>query len=129
MVEADYEVHKTGKLKMRMCHLSMKRTRTPPPQPLSKSAKLKSSPSPVFPSNRDTADWFNYNAIHVFEMRALPKIFDNNSKWKTAVVYMEYRIIDHFRRNTEENFTGTASHRSLTGDIHAIMRVHALLEQ
>lgn len=44
---------------------------------------------------------------------------------------MAYRnfMIDTYRLNPEEYLTSTACRRNLAGDVCAIMRVHALLEQ
>lgn len=44
---------------------------------------------------------------------------------------MAYRnfMIDSYRLNPQEYLTFTACRRNLTGDVNAIMRVHAFLEQ
>uniref|UniRef100_A0A4W6CBI4 SWI/SNF related, matrix associated, actin dependent regulator of chromatin subfamily c member 2 n=1 Tax=Lates calcarifer TaxID=8187 RepID=A0A4W6CBI4_LATCA len=62
------------------------------------------------------AAWFDYNCIHEIERRAL---------------YLAYRnfMIDTYRLNPQEYLTSTSCRRNLTGDVCAIMRVHAFLEQ
>jgi len=75
--------------------------------------------------------WFDYNAIHAIERRALPEFFNGKNKSKSAEIYMAYRnfMIDTYRLNPQEYVTSTACRRNLAGDVCAIMRVHALLEQ
>lgn len=75
--------------------------------------------------------WFNYNCIHSVERRALPEFFNNTNKSKTPEVYIAYRnfIIDTYRLNPTEYLSVTACRRNLAGDVCAIMRVHAFLEQ
>ncbi|KAM9307882.1 SWI/SNF complex subunit SMARCC1 [Gastrophryne carolinensis] len=77
------------------------------------------------------AAWFDYNSIHVIERRALPEFFNGKNKSKTPEIYLAYRnfIIDTYRLNPQEYLTSTACRRNLTGDVCAIMRVHAFLEQ
>lgn len=77
------------------------------------------------------AAWFDYNAIHAIEKRALPEFFNNKNKSKTPEVYMAYRnfMIDTYRLNPMEYLSATACRRNLAGDVCAIMRVHAFLEQ
>merc|ERR1719411_1592843 len=75
--------------------------------------------------------WFDYNAIHAIEKRALPEFFNGKNKSKTPEVYLSYRnfMIDTYRLNPTEYLTSTACRRNLAGDVCAIMRVHAFLEQ
>ncbi|RWS24321.1 SWI/SNF complex subunit SMARCC2-like protein [Leptotrombidium deliense] len=75
--------------------------------------------------------WFDYNSIHAVERRALPEFFNSKNKSKTPEVYLAYRnfMIDTYRLNPTEYLTVTACRRNLAGDVCAIMRVHALLEQ
>ncbi|RWS07661.1 SWI/SNF complex subunit SMARCC2-like protein [Dinothrombium tinctorium] len=75
--------------------------------------------------------WFDYNSIHSVERRALPEFFNGKNKSKTPEVYLAYRnfMIDTYRLNPTEYLTVTACRRNLAGDVCAIMRVHALLEQ
>ncbi|KAM4705343.1 SWI/SNF complex subunit SMARCC1 [Rhinophrynus dorsalis] len=77
------------------------------------------------------AAWFDYNGIHVIERRALPEFFNGKNKSKTPEIYLAYRnfIIDTYRLNPQEYLTSTACRRNLTGDVCAVMRVHAFLEQ
>ncbi|KAM7362775.1 SWI/SNF- related protein mor isoform 2-T2 [Cochliomyia hominivorax] len=75
--------------------------------------------------------WFDYNSIHVIEKRAMPEFFNSKNKSKTPEIYMSYRnfMIDTYRLNPTEYLTSTACRRNLAGDVCAIMRVHAFLEQ
>lgn len=101
-----------------------------------------------FPNNRDDLEdnvteqthhiivpsysaWFDYNSIHVIEKRAMPEFFNCKNKSKTPEIYMAYRnfMIDTYRLNPTEYLTSTACRRNLAGDVCAIMRVHAFLEQ
>ncbi|XP_058058097.1 SWI/SNF complex subunit SMARCC1 [Anopheles bellator] len=77
------------------------------------------------------AAWFDYNSIHVVEKRALPEFFNGKNKSKTPEIFMAYRnfMIDTYRLNPTEYLTSTACRRNLAGDVCAIMRVHAFLEQ
>ncbi|KAK7586055.1 hypothetical protein V9T40_003931 [Parthenolecanium corni] len=77
------------------------------------------------------AAWFDYNSIHMIEKRALPEFFNGKNKSKTPEIYLAYRnfMIDTYRLNPTEYLTSTASRRNLAGDVCAIMRVHAFLEQ
>uniref|UniRef100_A0A8C4NHU1 SWI/SNF related BAF chromatin remodeling complex subunit C2 n=1 Tax=Eptatretus burgeri TaxID=7764 RepID=A0A8C4NHU1_EPTBU len=77
------------------------------------------------------AAWFDYNSIHAIERRALPEFFNGKNKSKTPEVYLAYRnfMIDTYRLNPQEYLTSTACRRNLAGDVCAIMRVHAFLEQ
>ncbi|XP_031354938.1 SWI/SNF complex subunit SMARCC2 isoform X2 [Photinus pyralis] len=75
--------------------------------------------------------WFDYNSIHDLEKRALPEFFNGRNKSKTPEIYMAYRnfMLDTYRLNPTEYITSTACRRNLAGDVCAIMRVHAFLEQ
>uniref|UniRef100_A0A0A9YL28 SWI/SNF complex subunit SMARCC2 n=1 Tax=Lygus hesperus TaxID=30085 RepID=A0A0A9YL28_LYGHE len=75
--------------------------------------------------------WFDYNSIHSIEKRALPEFFNGKNRSKTPEIYLAYRnfMIDTYRLNPTEYLTSTASRRNLAGDVCAIMRVHAFLEQ
>lgn len=77
------------------------------------------------------AAWFDYNSIHAIERRALPEFFNAKNKSKTPEIFMAYRnfMIDTYRLNPQEYLTSTACRRNLAGDVCAIMRVHAFLEQ
>uniref|UniRef100_A0A8C9MRJ0 SWI/SNF related BAF chromatin remodeling complex subunit C1 n=1 Tax=Serinus canaria TaxID=9135 RepID=A0A8C9MRJ0_SERCA len=70
-------------------------------------------------------------SIHVIERRALPEFFNGKNKSKTPEIYLAYRnfMIDTYRLNPQEYLTSTACRRNLTGDVCAVMRVHAFLEQ
>lgn len=75
--------------------------------------------------------WFDYNSINNIERRALPEFFNNHNKSKSPETYFAYRnfIIDTYRLNPMEYLSVTACRRNLAGDVCAIMRVHAFLEQ
>ncbi|XP_064200510.1 SWI/SNF complex subunit SMARCC1 isoform X1 [Anguilla rostrata] len=77
------------------------------------------------------AAWFDYNCIHEIERRALPEFFNGKNKSKTPEIYLAYRnfMIDTYRLNPQEYLTSTSCRRNLTGDVCAVMRVHAFLEQ
>nr|NVI75771.1 moira [Cucujiformia] len=77
------------------------------------------------------AAWFDYNSIHEVEKRALPEFFNGKNKSKTPEIYLAYRnfMVDTYRLNPTEYITSTACRRNLAGDVCAIMRVHAFLEQ
>ncbi|MFH4982734.1 hypothetical protein AB6A40_009443, partial [Gnathostoma spinigerum] len=75
--------------------------------------------------------WFDYNAIHQLERRALPEFFNGRNKSKTPEVYLAYRnfMIDTYRLNPFEYLSSTACRRNLGGDVCSILRVHSFLEQ
>lgn len=75
--------------------------------------------------------WFDYNSIHSVERKALPEFFNGANESKTPEVYLAYRnfMLDTYRLNPTEYLTVTACRRNLAGDVCAIMRVHAFLEQ
>ncbi|XP_050314370.1 SWI/SNF complex subunit SMARCC2 isoform X2 [Anthonomus grandis grandis] len=77
------------------------------------------------------SSWFDYNSIHEIEKRAMPEFFNGKNKSKTPEIYLAYRnlMIDTYRLNPTEYITSTACRRNLAGDVCAIMRVHAFLEQ
>ncbi|CAH3168343.1 unnamed protein product [Porites evermanni] len=77
------------------------------------------------------ASWFDYNSVHAIERRALPEFFNGKNKSKSPEVYLASRnfMIDAYRLNPTEYLTATASRRNLAGDVCAIVRVHAFLEQ
>ncbi|PNS16752.1 hypothetical protein CAC42_4716 [Sphaceloma murrayae] len=75
--------------------------------------------------------WFDMNQIHNLEKKALPEFFNSRNRSKTPSVYKDYRdfMINTYRLNPSEYLTVTACRRNLAGDVCAIMRVHAFLEQ
>ncbi|ORZ40717.1 hypothetical protein BCR44DRAFT_1386026 [Catenaria anguillulae PL171] len=75
--------------------------------------------------------WFDMTAIHDVERDALPEFFSGRNKSKSPAVYKEYRdfMINAYRLNPSEYLTLTACRRNLAGDVCAVMRVHAFLEQ
>ncbi|XP_066259028.1 SWI/SNF complex subunit SMARCC2-like isoform X1 [Euwallacea similis] len=75
--------------------------------------------------------WFDYNSVHEIEKRAMPEFFNGKNKSKTPEIYLAYRnlMLDTYRLNPTEYITSTACRRNLAGDVCAIMRVHAFLEQ
>ncbi|CAG8458114.1 12414_t:CDS:2 [Ambispora leptoticha] len=77
------------------------------------------------------AAWFDMAKIHEIERKSLPEFFNNKNKSKTPSIYKDYRdfIINTYRLNPSEYLTVTACRRNLAGDVCAIIRVHAFLEQ
>jgi len=75
--------------------------------------------------------WFDMHQLHSIEKKALPEFFNNRNRSKTPAVYKDYRdfMINTYRLNPSEYLTFTACRRNLAGDVCAIMRVHAFLEQ
>ena len=75
--------------------------------------------------------WFDMHTIHGLEKKSLPEFFNNRNRSKTPAVYKDYRdfMINTYRLNPVEYLTVTACRRNLAGDVCAIMRVHAFLEQ
>lgn len=75
--------------------------------------------------------WFDMSKIHDVEKRALPEYFNSRNRSKTPSIYKDYRdfMINTYRLRPTEYLTFTACRRNLAGDVCAIMRVHAFLEQ
>ena len=75
--------------------------------------------------------WFDMHTINNIERKALPEFFNSRNRSKTPAVYKDYRdfMINTYRLNPVEYLTVTACRRNLAGDVCAIMRVHAFLEQ
>ncbi|KAE9403992.1 SWIRM-domain-containing protein [Gymnopus androsaceus JB14] len=75
--------------------------------------------------------WFDMSKIHPVEKRALPEFFNSRNRSKTPAIYKDYRdfMINAYRLRPAEYLTLTACRRNLAGDVCAIMRVHAFLEQ
>ncbi|KAK4987029.1 SWI/SNF and RSC complex subunit Ssr2 [Elasticomyces elasticus] len=75
--------------------------------------------------------WFDMHLIHNLEKKALPEFFNSRNRSKTPAVYKDYRdfMVNTYRLNPAEYLTVTACRRNLAGDVCAIMRVHAFLEQ
>lgn len=77
------------------------------------------------------AAWFDMSRINAIECKALPEFFNARNRSKTPAIYKDYRdfMINTYRLNPSEYLTFTACRRNLAGDVCAIMRVHAFLEQ
>lgn len=75
--------------------------------------------------------WFDMNVINPIEKKALPEFFNQRNRSKTPAIYKDYRdfMVNTYRLNPIEYLTVTACRRNLAGDVCAIMRVHAFLEQ
>jgi SWI/SNF related-matrix-associated actin-dependent regulator of chromatin subfamily C len=75
--------------------------------------------------------WFDLHHIAPIEKKSLPEFFNNRNRSKTPAVYKDYRdfMVNTYRLNPKEYLTVTACRRNLAGDVCAIMRVHAFLEQ
>ncbi|TKS88499.1 SWI/SNF complex subunit SMARCC2 BRG1-associated factor 170 [Collichthys lucidus] len=89
--------------------------------------KRRRSPSPPSSEGRKKGK----KGIHSIEKRALPEFFNGKNKSKSAEIYLAYRnfMIDTYRLNPQEYLSSTSCRRNLTGDVCAVMRVHAFLEQ
>lgn len=74
--------------------------------------------------------WFRMDSINDIEKRSLPEFFNGRSASKTPKVYKIYRdfMIDCARQSPDKYLTATSCRRHLTGDVCAILRVHAFLE-
>jgi SWI/SNF related-matrix-associated actin-dependent regulator of chromatin subfamily C len=77
------------------------------------------------------SSWFDMNAIHDIERKAMPEFFNNRNRSKSPAVYKDFRdfMINTYRLNPAEYITVTACRRNLAGDVCSIMRIHAFLEQ
>lgn len=77
------------------------------------------------------SSWFSLSTIHPIERKSLPEFFNKRNRSKTPAIYKDYRdfMINTYRLNPGEYLTVTACRRNLAGDVGAIMRVHAFLEQ
>ena len=75
--------------------------------------------------------WFDMSKINRVEERALPEFFNSRNRSKTPAIYKDYRdfMINTYRLRPRDYLTVTACRRNLAGDVCAIMRVHAFLEQ
>jgi SWI/SNF related-matrix-associated actin-dependent regulator of chromatin subfamily C len=75
--------------------------------------------------------WFDMNNIHAIEKKNLPEWFNGRNRSKTPATYKDTRdfMVNTYRLNPQEYLTFTACRRNLCGDVCAIMRVHAFLEQ
>ncbi|EPX73037.1 SWI/SNF and RSC complex subunit Ssr2 [Schizosaccharomyces octosporus yFS286] len=77
------------------------------------------------------AGWFDMSKIHDIERKSNPEFFNGKSPLKSPTVYKDYRdfMINSYRLEPTEYLTVTACRRNLVGDVCAIIRVHAFLEQ
>jgi SWI/SNF-related matrix-associated actin-dependent regulator of chromatin subfamily C len=77
------------------------------------------------------SQWFDMNKINPIERKALPEWFNGRNRSKTETTYKDTRdfMVNTYRLNPSEYLTFTACRRNLCGDVCAIMRVHAFLEQ
>lgn len=76
------------------------------------------------------AGWFDLNAVHEIEQKALPEYFCGKYPSKTPQVYKEYRnfMVKLYRANPNSYLSATTCRRHLAGDVCSIMRIHAFLE-
>ncbi|CBX99260.1 hypothetical protein IAQ61_000629 [Plenodomus lingam] len=97
-------------------------------QSAARSHFVKQTYATIIPSY---ATWFDMRYIDFRERKALPEFFNGRNRSKTPAVYRDYRdfMINTYRLNPSEYLTVTACRRNLAGDVCAIMRVHAFLEQ
>lgn len=93
-----------------------------------RSHLMKQTHSIILPSY---STWFDMRTINEIERKSLPEFFNNRNRSKTPAIYKDYRdfMINTYRLNPVEYLTVTACRRNLAGDVCAIMRVHACLEQ
>jgi hypothetical protein len=84
-----------------------------------------------FSSAARQTTWFDMSKIHSVERRALLEFFNSRNRSKTPAIYKDYRdfMINTYRLRPTDYLTVTACRRNLAGDVCAIMRVHAFLEQ
>ncbi|KAI8811212.1 Smarcc1 protein [Cladochytrium replicatum] len=77
------------------------------------------------------AAWFSLSRIHEIERKGMPEFFNSKNRSKTPQVYKDYRdfMVNTYRLNPTEYLTVTACRRNLAGDVCALIRVHAFLEQ
>lgn len=77
------------------------------------------------------AGWLDMAQIHDIEKKSNPEFFNGRNRSKTPSIYKDYRdfMINTYRLNPVEYLTVTACRRNLAGDVCAVMRVHAFLEQ
>ncbi|ORY70775.1 SWIRM domain-domain-containing protein [Leucosporidium creatinivorum] len=75
--------------------------------------------------------WFSLSSIHPIERRSLPEFFNGKNRSKVPAIYKDYRdfMVHTYRLQPQEYLTVTACRRNLSGDVCAVMRVHAFLEQ
>lgn len=76
------------------------------------------------------SQWFNMDEIHEIEVNSLPEFFCGKFPSKTPENYKEYRnfIISLYRENPNTYLSSTTCRRNLVGDVCAIIRLHAFLE-
>ncbi|KAK9727354.1 SWI/SNF and RSC complex subunit Ssr2 [Basidiobolus ranarum] len=74
------------------------------------------------------ASWFSEAEVHDIEIKALPEFFDAED---TDTAYQGYRnrLIEIYRQNPSEYLTVAGCRKELGGDVRAIVRIHAFLEQ
>eukprot|EP00004_Rigifila_ramosa_P021355 TRINITY_DN5665_c0_g1_i1.p1 TRINITY_DN5665_c0_g1~~TRINITY_DN5665_c0_g1_i1.p1 ORF type:complete len:897 (-),score=178.61 TRINITY_DN5665_c0_g1_i1:36-2354(-) len=77
------------------------------------------------------ASWFSLEEINQIEKDALPEFFDNTHASKTPEVYKQLRnfIVTLWRSAPSQYLSPTACRRAVAGDVCAILRMHAFLEE
>lgn len=85
------------------------------------------------------SSWFAFDKIHEIERRSLPEFFPpppsvpagETCRDKNAATYIEYRdfMVQTYCLRPHDYLSITTCRRHLTGDVGAIVRVHAFLEQ
>jgi SWI/SNF related-matrix-associated actin-dependent regulator of chromatin subfamily C len=75
--------------------------------------------------------WFDLASISHLEQTALPEFFNGKNRSKTPVLYKACRdfMVNTYRLNPQEYLTVTACRRNISGDVCAVVRIHAVLEQ
>lgn len=77
------------------------------------------------------ASWFELKQVNSVEISSLPEFFNNTSRSKTPLIYLNYRnfMVNTYRLNPNEYLTLTAVRRNLTGDVGSLLRVHRFLNK
>ncbi|ORY05603.1 hypothetical protein K493DRAFT_333431 [Basidiobolus meristosporus CBS 931.73] len=84
---------------------------------------IRSAGIPVF------ASWFSEAEVHDIEIKALPEFFDAEEGDNSAYQDYRNRMIELYRRNPSEYLSITECRKELGGDVRAIVRIHAFMEQ
>lgn len=108
----------------------------PPDQAISRAALESAARSHLIAQTHSIilpsySQWFDMNKIHPIEKKSLPEWFNGRNRSKTETTFKDTRdfMVNTYRLNPSEYLTFTACRRNLCGDVCAIMRVHAFLEQ
>jgi len=94
---------------------------------LPETAKQHVPPPVVIPSH---TSWFEMGRISDIERKGVPEFFNGENPSKTPLIYKEYRdfMINTYREDVTRYLTVTYCRKQLSGDVCAVMRLHAFLE-